>query len=185
MGALKVPVGDADHVAVRGEAAPGETICELVEYGDYQCPHCAMAFPVVKRLERHFKGRLRFVFRNFPLTKIHANAQVAAEAAEWAGSCGKFWEMHDALFHKQKEWENLETAYEYFVKLAGDLGLEPGQCAEAIEAGRFAERVRADFLGGVRSGVNGTPTFFINGERHNGPNDYDHLLEKIEAELQA
>jgi protein-disulfide isomerase len=183
MGSLKVAVSESDHVEVHGEAAPSESVCTLVEYGDYECPHCAMAFPVVKRLERHFGGRLRFVFRNFPLTKIHANAQVAAEAAEWAGALGKFWEMHDALFHNQKDWAENETAYAYFAKLAGELGLEPEACEKAIEAGEFAERVRTDFIGGVRSGVNGTPTFFIDGDRHNGPNDYDHLSRAIEASL--
>jgi protein-disulfide isomerase len=93
MSTLKIPIGDQDHIEGNVKAA-----CTLVEYGDYECPHCGAAYPLVKQLEKHFGKRLRFVYRNFPLTQIHANAHAAAEAAEFAGTKGKFWKMHDLLF---------------------------------------------------------------------------------------
>src|SRR3954465_3154513 len=94
---LKVPVGAGDHLQ-----GPAEAPVLLVEYGDYQCPHCGHAYPIVKRVQDHFGKKLGFVFRNFPLNEIHPNAEAAAEAAEFAATKGKFWEMHDAMFEHQK-----------------------------------------------------------------------------------
>ena len=173
MSTLKIAVNDADHTQGSASAA-----CTLVEYGDYECPHCRVAQPLVKRLEHHFGDRLLFVFRNFPLTQIHPYAQPAAETAEFASAHGKFWEMYDLLF---KEQDRLSD--ELFPELAGTLELDSEALLQALSDGSFTDRVRADFTGGVRSGVNGTPTFFINGERHNGPADYDHLVKAIEAAL--
>jgi len=175
MSTLKIPVSERDHVQGE-ENAP----CTLVEYGDYECPHCRAAHPVIRRLERHFGGRLRFVFRNFPLTQIHRNAQSAAETAEFAAAGGKFWEMHDLLFHNQ---ERLGSAL--FEELVSQLGLDADELRKSLEEGTYTSLVREDFTGGVRSGVNGTPTFFINGDRHNGPHDFEHLSAKIEAALQG
>jgi protein-disulfide isomerase len=175
MSTLKVPVGDKDHIQ-GDESAP----CTLVEYGDYECPHCAAAHPMVQQLKRHFGERLRFVFRNFPLTQIHPDAQSAAETAEFAGNEGKFWEMHDLLFENQ---ENLgDDLYE---ELAMQLGLDAAKLRQSLDDGTYANHVRADFTSGVRSGVNGTPTFFINGQRHNGPAAFEALVEKIEASIKA
>jgi protein-disulfide isomerase len=171
MSTLKIPVSPEDHAEGSADAA-----VTLVEYGDYECPHCRAAHSVVKKLQRHFKGSLRFVYRNFPLTQIHPNAQAAAESAEFAGSKGKFWQMHDQLFHRQDD-----LSFELYQLLAVELELDAGELARALEEGTYSERVRADFSGGVRSGVNGTPTFFINGDRHNGPADYETLVEAIEA----
>ena len=173
MSMLKNPVGSEDHIQ-GDEDAP----CTLVEYGDYECPHCGAAHPVIKRVERHFGKRLRFAFRNFPLTQIHANAQSAAETAEFAANEGKFWEMHDLLFENQEQLGN-----DLYDELAAQLGLDVAKLQEALENGAYARRVRNDFTGGVRSGVNGTPTFFINGQRHNGPADFDHLVKAIEAAI--
>ncbi len=170
---LTIPVGPDDHVQ-------GDTKAPvvLVEYGDYECPHCGRAYPIVKRVQKHLGTKLKFVFRNFPLNEIHPNAEIAAESAEFAGAGGKFWEMHDAIFDHQQS-----LSAELLVELAGKLHLPKQGLSEAIEEGTFRERVRADFIGGVRSGVNGTPTFFINGERHEGSFDYETLVAAIEARL--
>ena len=173
MSMLKNPVGSEDHIQ-GDEDAP----FTLVEYGDYECPHCGAAHPVIKRVERHFGKRLRFAFRNFPLTQIHANAQSAAETAEFAANEGKFWEMHDLLFENQERLGN-----DLYDELAAQLDLDVVRLQEALEKGAYTRRVRNDFTGGVRSGVNGTPTFFINGQRHNGPADFDHLVKAIEAAI--
>jgi len=173
MSKLSVAVNAEDHL--QGDPSAE---CSLVEYGDYQCPYCGEAYPIVKKLQRHFGERLSFVFRNFPLSQMHPWAEPAAEVAEFAGVHGKFWNMHDLLFENQ---EGLGDAL--FVKLAGMLELSPAQLESAIEEHTFRARVRADFAGGARSGVNGTPTFFINGERHNGPLDFDSLRKAIERKL--
>lgn len=175
MSTLKIPVGPEDHV--QGDEHAEYT---LVEYGDYECPHCAHADPIVKRLQRHFGKRLRFVFRNFPLSQIHPHAEGAAETAEFAGAGGKFWEMHDLLLQNQS---SLSLAL--FQALAGQLGLSAAELLEALQRKDYEARVRADFSGGVRSGVNGTPTFFINGQRHNGSFEYQDLLEAIEQTAQT
>ncbi|HLY60019.1 MAG TPA: thioredoxin domain-containing protein [Terriglobia bacterium] len=173
MSTLKVSVGPEDHT--QGDAQAG---CTLVEYGDYECPHCGHAYPIVKRLQKVFGKRLRFVFRNFPLNEMHPHAESAAESAEFAGAHGKFWEMHDLLFENQ---ERLGDAL--FQELAKILKLNQADLREALEKREYIARVRADFTGGVRSGVNGTPTFFINGQRHDGPFEFEDLVGAIERAL--
>jgi protein-disulfide isomerase len=173
MSTLKVPVSPEDHT--QGDAHAG---CTVVEYGDYECPHCGRAFPIVQRVQKHFGKRLRFVFRNFPLNEMHPHAESAAESAEFAGGRGKFWEMHDLLFENQ---DRLDGAL--FQELAQKLKLAPTDLREALEKREYMARVRADFTGGVRSGVNGTPTFFINGQRHDGPFEYQDLVGAIEGAL--
>jgi len=173
MSKLWIAVSAEDHV--QGDPAAE---CSLVEYGDYECPHCGHAYPIVKRLQNHFAKRLSFVFRNFPLSQIHVWAEPAAEAAEFAGAHGKFWEMHDLLFENQGSLGNA-----LFLELAGKLDLSPSQLQTAVAERKYSNRVRADFSGGVRSGVNGTPTFFINGQRHNGSFDFDVLSNAIEQAL--
>jgi protein-disulfide isomerase len=170
---LRTAIGPQDHVQGEPDAA-----ITLVEYGDYECPHCGRAYPIVKRVQDHFGDRLLFVFRNFPLTQSHPHAQSAAETAEFAATQNKFWEMHDLLFENQDR-----LGSELYEELAKDLGLDPVALAAAVDSGEFTDRVRADFAGGVRSGVNGTPTFFINGQRHDGPFDYPALLGAINAVL--
>ena len=170
---LKVAVGAKDHI--QGDA---NAKCTLVEYGDYECPHCGRAYPIVKRIQKHFGKRLKFVYRNFPLNEAHPHAESAAETAEFAGTKRKFWEMHDLLFENQ---EQLGGAL--YLKLGGELGLSPQELRGALEKREFAAHVKSDFIGGVRSGVNGTPTFFINGERHDGPFDYEELIAAIEDTL--
>jgi protein-disulfide isomerase len=170
MSTLTIAVSDDDHI--QGDRAAK---CSLVEYGDYQCPYCGQAYPVVKKLQKHFGKRLSFVFRNFPLSKMHQWAEPAAEVAEFAGTHGKFWEMHDLLYENQERLGNA-----LFLELIDALDLSPSQLQTALAEQTYRARVRADFAGGVRSGVNGTPTFFINGQRYDGSPDFDSLSEAIE-----
>lgn len=169
MATLKPPVTEQDHVQGREDAK-----ATLAEYGDYECPHCGTAYAIVKRVQKHFGKDLRFVFRNFPLSEIHPQAESAAETAEFAGAQGKFWEMHDGLFENQTQLGD-----KLYLELAKALDLSAKALQKALQEGQYKNRVRADFSSGVRSGVNGTPTFFINGKRHDGPFDYESLVLAI------
>ena len=166
---LKIPISQSDH-AQGPENAP----LVLVKYGDYQCPYCRQAFPIVKRIQKFFKDDLRFVFRNFPLSTAHPNAMDAAAAAEAAALQGKFWEMHDLLYENQ---ENLEK--EALLQYGEKLKLDMKKFKKDMEGQAVADKIAADFDGGVRSGVNGTPSFFINGARFDGDWSYDSLLNVL------
>ncbi len=167
---LTLPVSERDHV--QGSATAPVT---LVEYGDYECPHCGRAYPMVEELRRKFGDQLRFAFRNFPLTQIHQYAEIAAESAEAAAAQDRFWEMHHALFTHQ---DALDTSH--LVHYAERLGLDTERFSSELTAHTFQARVREDFMSGVRSGVNGTPTFFINGLRYDGPFSLSSLSTAIE-----
>jgi protein-disulfide isomerase len=171
----KLAVRADDHI----EGDPNAE-CTLMEYGDYQCPHCGRAYPIVKRVQKHFGKRLRFVFRNFPLNEIHPQAEAAAETAEFAAEGGKYWEMHDYLFENQAHF-----APPFFEEAAQKLGLDSAALREALATGKYRAHVRSDFMSGARSGVNGTPTFFINGQRLDGSWDYQELVEAIENQMAA
>jgi protein-disulfide isomerase len=146
----------------------------LVEYGDYECPYCGAAYPIVKEAQSRLGDRLRFVFRNFPITTAHPHAEQAAEAAEAAAAQGKFWEMHDLLYENQRSLGDADLhAY------AEALGLDVERFDKELSEHVYAPRVREDFMSGVRSGVNGTPTFFINGHRHDDSYDLDTLLAAL------
>ncbi len=168
---LTMPVGPRDH-RLGPETAP----VTVVEYGDYECPYCGEAHPIVKEIKRRLGDRLCFVFRHFPLTQEHPHSEHAAEAAEAAGAQGKFWQMHDSLFEHQEALDDAHLVL-YAVALELDEDRFVPEMAEQV----YASRVREDFLSGVRSGVNGTPTFFINGVRHDGSFDLPTLLAAIEA----
>jgi protein-disulfide isomerase len=170
---LTVPIGERDHV-VGPETAP----VTIVEYGDYECPFCGAAHPVTKALQQALGDNLRFAYRHFPLSQIHPHAYQAAEAAEAAGAQGRFWEMHDLLFLNQRALSTQDL-----LGYASVLGLDLEPFAEDLAEHRHAPRIREDFLSGVRSGVNGTPTFFINGARHDGGYDLPSMLEAIQAHL--
>jgi protein-disulfide isomerase len=142
---------------------PADASVTLLEYGDFACPFCGQAFWELKRLEQATGDELRFVFRHFPLAQAHPHAMLAAEAAEAAGAQGKFWEMHDTLFTNQDALE-LSALLGY----AGEIGLDMMRFARDLQDHHHLHKVRRDFMEGVRSGVNGTPTLFINGERWNG-----------------
>jgi protein-disulfide isomerase len=175
MSVLRIPVTSADHVQ-----GPNDAPVTLVEYGDYECPYCGLAFPNVKLAQKRFGKRLRFVFRHFPLTEVHPFAETAAEAAEYAGTHGRFWEMHDGLYANQDQ-----LGLTLIFGLGRTLGLSDLGLREALAQRRFAAKIEADFLGGVRSGVNGTPSFFINGEKHGGSYSYEELAAAIDAHLQT
>jgi protein-disulfide isomerase len=166
---LAVPVHANDHI--RGAKNGAVT---LVEYGDYECPHCGQAYYIVEQLEKMLADSLRFVFRNFPLSTVHPHAAQAAEAAEAAGAQQEFWRMHNTLFENQGAL-GLDDLLQYATMLDLDLS----RFAADLNEHRYAGRVREDFLGGVRSGVNGTPTFFINDVRHDGPFDLQSLLDAV------
>ena len=157
-GQLTPPVGADDHA--QGNAAAPVT---LVEYGDYECPYCGQAYPIVKRIQARLGDKLRFVFRNFPLAEAHPHATAAAEFAEASALQGKFWEMHDTLYEHQDALRSSDL-----MAYAQRLHLDTGKLKDALGEGKAAARVKADFRNGVRSGVNGTPTFFINGRRFDG-----------------
>jgi protein-disulfide isomerase len=168
---LTPPVSERDH-----SQGPDSAPVTLVEYGDYECPYCGAAYPIVKEIQRRLGDRLRFVFRNFPITTIHRHAQHAAEAAEAAGAQGKFWAMHDYLYEHQDALGDAEL-----VQYAAAIGLDLDRFRRDMESQAPADRVRADFMSGVRSGVNGTPTFFIDGRRHDGSFELRPLLAAIES----
>jgi protein-disulfide isomerase len=168
---LAEPVGARDHA--QGLANAPVT---LVEYGDYECPYCGEAYPVLKEVQKKMGNNLRFVFRNFPITQSHPHAFAAAEAAEAAGAQGKFWEMHDILYEHQ---EDLEP--QALVSYAKMLKLDMERFVKDVNAGTFAAKIKHDFQTGVMSGVNGTPSLFINGERYDGSVDAESLLEVLQA----
>jgi len=170
---LTPPVSAHDHAE-----GPADAPLILVEYGDYQCPYCGAAYPVVKRLQKTLGKKLRFVFRNFPLTQVHPYALIAAQAAEAAALQGKFWEMHDLLFEDQ----NLLKP-ETIPLWARKIGLNLEQFESDIKQGAVEKRIREDRQSGIRSGVNGTPSFFINGTRYDGSHDYNSLLAGLQSAL--
>jgi protein-disulfide isomerase len=175
MASLQIPVTEADHAKGRPDAP-----VTLVEYGDYECPHCGAAYPVVKQLQKRFGADLRFVFRNFPLGEIHPNAVSAAMTAEFGAAHGRFWNVHDALFENQKK---LGAAL--YQAIVTEVQLNVAQLRAALEANTYLERVRADFNGGVRSGVNGTPSFFVNGKRYDGSPDFTTMADALAEVIRA
>ncbi len=179
-GTLRPPVGGDDHVqdgvTAAAVAAAAGPVVELVEFGDFQCPHCARAATVVNQLRAELGGRLRFAFRHFPLARLHPLARAAAEASEAAAAQGAFWPMHDLLFARAPD-----LAEPHLLAYAAELGLDAGRVAAELAAGVHAARVQRDVSGGARSGVNGTPTFFVGGLRHNGPYELDALRAALGA----
>jgi protein-disulfide isomerase len=169
--ALTMPVSaERDHIQ-----GPEDAPATLVEYGDYECPYCGAAYPIIKEVQGRMGERLRFVFRNFPITTSHPHAEQAAEAAEAAASQARFWEMHDLLYENQQALlvEDLRAH-------AGRLSLDVATFERELAEHVHAARVREDFMSGVRSGVNGTPTFYVNGVRHDGSYDLETLLGVLE-----
>src|SRR5215216_3290567 len=165
------PVGTRDHA--RGSKDAPVT---LVKYGDYECPYCGEAHPLLKELQERVGGQVRFVFRHFPLDSAHPRARRAAQAAEAAASQGRFWEMHDLLYERQGE-----LGEEDLTRYAAELGLDLELFEEDLANDNHAWRIEEDRLGGDRAGVRGTPAFFVNGVRYRGPMDLEGLLAAVEA----
>jgi protein-disulfide isomerase len=172
---LTVAVRPEDHAQGNLDAK-----VTLVEYGDYQCPYCGAAYPLVKQLQRHFKGDLRFVFRNFPLTQAHPLAHMAAELAEAAALQGKFWPMHDWIYEHQQRWSR--AGAEELLGGVVAVGLDAAAIERALKQPEIAKRIKADFNGGVRSGVNGTPGFFVNARLFQG--SPEALAQAIESAIE-
>jgi protein-disulfide isomerase len=173
---LTLPVGDRDH-----SEGPSDAPLVLVEYGDYQCPYCGAAYPIVKRIQKELGTSLRFVFRNFPLTNSHPQAEWAAETAEAAGAQGKFWEMHDHLYENQGSLGDVA----FFAKFEAKLKLDPKKVREEVARSAYSARIQEDYMSGIRSGVNGTPTFFIDGVRYDGYPEFRELVAALNAARKA
>jgi protein-disulfide isomerase len=166
MKALTVPDPARDHLK-----GPPDAPIQLLEYGDYECPFCGQIQPIVREIQRRLGDSLCFGFRHFPLANMHPHAEHAAEAAEAAGAQGNFWDMHEILFDNQDSLEDADLA-EY----AASLRLDADRLIGEVIAGAYAPKIREDFKLGMRGGVNGTPTFFINGERYDGARGFEPLL---------
>jgi len=158
-----------------------EASITIVEYSDFQCPACAAYYPIVKQLTSEYGDRVKFVYRHFPLSQIHANAERAAHAAEAAGIQGKFWEMHDMLFENQKVWAESSNPDELFIGYAVSLGIDQGVFEKALDSKEVKEKVTKDYLSGMRARINGTPTFFLNSKQIQNPRNYDEFKALIEA----
>jgi protein-disulfide isomerase len=169
--ALTLPVAtDRDHIQGASTAA-----VTLLEYGDYECPYCGAAYPIIKQVQEAIGDGLRFVFRNFPISTSHPHAELAAEAAEAAAAQDQFWPMHDLLYENQQRLEANDL-----VGYAVSLGLDAERFERELNEHVHAPRVREDFMSGVRSGVNGTPSFYINGVRYEDSYDLDTLLGALQ-----
>jgi protein-disulfide isomerase len=174
-GRLAVPVDDRDQVL-----GPEDAPVTVVEYGDYQCPYCARAHSIVQELLRRRTNLMRFAYRHFPLINVHPYAEPAAEAAEAAGARGRFWPVHDWLFANQERLSPVSL-----IAAMADMGLDGEAIAGELRDHYFLEKVRSDFVSGVRSGVNGTPAFFINGLRYQGGHSLPELLTAVDAAVAA
>lgn len=167
---LSVAISDQDHWQ-----GPADAPLSLVEYGDFECPFCGDAFSIIQQVRRRLGDRLVFVYRHYPVPRVHPNAQRAAEASEAAAAQGRFWEMHDHLFRHQPS-----LAEPDLIRHAATLGLDADRFGRELHERMYAERVREDLVSGTESGVQGTPTFFVNGVLHTGPWDVRALLAALE-----
>lgn len=170
---LSQPVSERDHIQGAESAA-----LTLLMYGAYECPHCVEGNKIVKEIQQRMGDQLRFVFRHFPRTNVHPHAEAAAEVAEAAGEQGKFWEMHNKLFENYNRLDG-----EHLIGYAEELGLDMQQFDRAITGRSYVGKVRGDLQSGIESGVKGTPTYFINGIKHNTSGEFEVLLAAIESSL--
>jgi len=166
---LKLPDPERDHFQGTIDAP-----IALLEYGDYECPFCGEVQPIVREIQRQLGGDLGFAFRHFPLTNVHPHAEHAAEAAEACGEQGAFWPMHETLFANQDTLDD-----ESLAQYAAALGLDETRVLQEVIVNAHAHRIREDFRSGVRAGVNGTPCFFINGQRYDGARALEPLLAAV------
>jgi protein-disulfide isomerase len=170
---LSIPVGPEDH-----SRGPLDAKITVVEYGDYQCPYCGQAYPIVEKLLSTFAESMRLIFRNLPLADVHPHAEAAAEMAEAVGLQGKFWEIHDVLYENQRDLSDAALR-----RYAEGVGADVADAAKAIAGGGPSRRVEDDFEGAIRSGANGTPTFFVNGLRYDGSWMYEPFAEYLSQQL--
>ena len=168
---LTPPLSAEDHVD-----GPDGAELELVMYGDFQCPYCTAAYPIVKRIRDQLGGRLLFGFRHFPLREVHPDAQRAAEASEAAAAQGAFWPMHDRLYEARGALSHADL-----ISHAAELGLDADRVAAELDSSTHAPRVQRDVDSGLASGVTGTPGFFVGGRLHAGSFDAASLIAALEA----
>ena len=168
---LRIPVTERDHV--RG---PVDAPVTIVEYGDFQCRFCGAAYPNLAEVLRQRADMVRLAYRHFPITNVHPYAESAAETAEAAAARGRFWEMYDWLYQHQDQLDPVHLSLG-----VEQIGLSPEEIAAEVGRQEYADRVRQDFVGGIRSGVNGTPTLFVNDVRHDGGYDLAELLAVVDA----
>jgi protein-disulfide isomerase len=159
-------------------AGPEDAAITLVEYGDYECPYCGEAYPIVEEIRRTFGDSLRFVFRNLPLAEVHPHAEHAAEMAEAVALQGEFWAMHDLLYEHQRALGD-----DALVGYAKEAGADIDKVHADLAEGTPRRRVESDFEGAIRSGANGTPTFFVNGARYDGMWTYKPFSEYLKSAL--
>jgi protein-disulfide isomerase len=171
---LTPPLSAEDHVD-----GPDRAELELVMYGDFQCPYCTAAYPIVRRIRDQLAGRLLFAFRHFPLRDIHPDAERAAESAEAAASQGAFWEMHDRMYESHGA-----LSREDLIAYTAELGLDSDRVAAELDSSAHAARVQRDVDSGLASGVTGTPGFFVGGRHHTGSFDAASLIAALEATVQ-
>ena len=174
-----VTITPADHI----KGNPNATVT-LVEFGDLQCPACQAYEPIVRELMEKHGNEVRFVFKHFPLSQIHPNALLAAKYAEAAGMQGKFWEFHDMLYDKQKEWANSLNAKTMFETYGAELGLNVSKLTSDSQNKTLEEKILAEYREGVKLGVQGTPTFFVNGRKIENPRSLE-AFEKILMDAKA
>jgi len=171
---LRVPVTEKDHIEGKLNAS-----IELVEYGDYQCPYCGKAYYDVKKIQKEMGDELKFVFRNFPLINMHKYALDAAIASEIAGEMGEFWKMHDILFENQDALSDTDL-----IRYAGEIGLDVEKFESMFSNSKYEGKIEKELEGGLRSGVNGTPSFFVNGKKYEGDYSAKAILEYIQSLLE-
>jgi formate-nitrite transporter family protein len=168
-----LPLREGDHICGSDDA-----LVTLMEFGDYECEGCGIAYGIIRQMEQEFGDKLRFVFRHYPYARLHPHAELAAQAAEAAAAQGKFWEMHDILFKHQHALER-----ENLLSYADQLNLDSGRFAEELDAETYLDHVRSDFRSGVQNGVFGTPTLFLNGIRHNTEISPEILRDAIQRAM--
>ncbi len=167
------------HKTASTSANPKVTI---VEFGDYQCPACGVAYPITKEVLKNYGNNINFVFRNFPLPQ-HKNAPIAAEAAEAAGAQGKFWEMHDKLYEVQNQWDTSDKPLDKFLVYAKDLKLDEKKFKSDVESSKYSKEINADVADGTAIGINATPTFYVNGQALSGIPTYEQFKSLIDTAL--
>lgn len=173
--------GNNSVVTVNEEYLPKEDgVPVLVEFSDFQCPACGLYYPLVRQMKEEFGDKLNVVYKHFPLSQLHRNANLAARASEAALNQGKFEEMHNMLFEKQTEWSASSQALSLFTAYAVSLGLDKDKFLKDIDSSATYDKVNANYQEGVRLGVGGTPTFFLNGKKISNPTSYEQFKTIIQ-----
>ena len=175
---VNLPISQNDHIT--GNASASAT---LIEYSDFQCPACAGYQPMVNQIKKDLGDNIQIIFRHFPLTNIHPNAHLAAQASEAAANQGKFWQMHDLLFINQDSWSDLEDPEEEFHQYAVDLELNLEQFTTDLTSKETIDQVGSNYQSGLKAGVNSTPSFFINNKKIKNPTSYEAFKQIIEDNL--